>query len=82
MSSIEFTEVIKKRTKQFAINIIKYYQLLDQSGESQIIGKQLIRSATSVASNYRAVCRATSDSEFFSKLSIVVEEADASGVAK
>ena len=44
--------------------------------ESYIVKKQLIRSATSVAANYRAVCRARSDAEFFAKLCIVVEEAD------
>ncbi len=40
------------------------------------MGKQLLRSATSVAANYRAACRARSQAEFFSKISIVVEEAD------
>ncbi len=44
--------------------------------EAQIIGRQLLRSATSVAANYRAACRARSNAEFFSKISIVVEEAD------
>ncbi|MBR5957895.1 MAG: four helix bundle protein, partial [Salinivirgaceae bacterium] len=51
---------------------------LSKSGEEQVIGKQLLRSATSVGANYRAACRARSDNEFLSKISIVIEEADES----
>jgi four helix bundle protein len=69
-------EVLKQRTKQFAIRNIKLFKALPNNDESKIIGKQLLRSATSVAANYRAVCRARSDAEFHSKLSIVVEEID------
>lgn len=75
-TSIEFKEEMKSRLKLFALRIIKLYQSLPHSGEAQIIGKQLLRSATSVAANYRAACRARSGNEFFSKMSIVVEEAD------
>ncbi len=67
---------LKLRTKLFAVEIVNYYRNLPKSEEAKIIGKQLLRSATSVAANYRAVCRARSNAEFFSKLSIVVEEAD------
>jgi four helix bundle protein len=69
-------EVLKQRTKQFAIRNIKLFKALPNNDESKIIGKQLLRSATRVAANYRAVCRARSDAEFHSKLSIVVEEID------
>jgi NAD(P) transhydrogenase subunit alpha len=69
-------EILKQRTKQFAIRNIKLFKALPNNDESKIIGKQLLRSATSVAANYRAVCRARSDAEFHSKLSIVVEEID------
>ena len=72
----EFAEIFKKRTKAFAISIIKLSKSFPNNDESFIIKKQLLRSAFSVASNYRAVCRARSDAEFFSKLSVVVEEAD------
>ena len=51
---------------------------LAKTDEARIIGKQLLRSATSVAANYRAVCRSRSSAEFYSKISIVVEEADES----
>jgi four helix bundle protein len=44
--------------------------------DAQILGKQLLRCGTSVAANYRAVCRARSKSEFIAKVGIVVEEAD------
>ncbi len=67
---------LRLRTKNFAVSIVKYFKELPKSNESIIIGKQLLRSATSVSANYRAVCRARSDAEFFAKLSIVVEEAD------
>jgi len=51
---------------------------LPSSAEAQVIGKQLLRCGTSVAANYRAVCRARSRAEFASRLGIVVEEADES----
>jgi len=72
----EFSDAFKKRTKDFAISIIKLSKSFPKTDEAFIIKKQLLRSAFSVASNYRAVCRSRSDAEFFSKLSIVVEEAD------
>lgn len=72
----EFNEAFRKRTKDFAIRVIRLIKFLPKNFESEIIGKQLLRSSTSVAANYRAVCRARSGKEFYSKLSIVVEEAD------
>jgi four helix bundle protein len=72
----EFSDLFKKRTKEFAISIIKLSKSFPKTDEAFIIKKQLLRSAFSVAANYRAVCRGRSDAEFFSKLSIVVEEAD------
>jgi four helix bundle protein len=76
MSKSEFAEAFKRRTKKFAIEIIFLYRRLPKTEEAKIIGRQLIKAATSVASNYRAACRGRSDNEFYSKLSIVVEEAD------
>ena len=72
----EFSDQLKKRTKDFAISVIQLSKLFPKSDEAFIIKKQLLRSAFSVAANYRATCRGRSDAEFFSKLSIVVEEAD------
>ena len=77
-NKIEFIEAFKNRTKLFALRTIRLFQALPKSEEARIIGRQLLRSATSVGANYRAVCRARSKREFFSKLSIVVEEADES----
>jgi four helix bundle protein len=72
----EFREVLKTRTKQFALRNIKLFQVLPKTDEARILGKQLLRSATSVAVNYGAACRARSARELFAKISIVVKEAD------
>jgi four helix bundle protein len=69
-------EELKTRTKLFAIRNINLYRNLPKTEEAKIIGRQLLRSATSVGANYRAACRARSNDEFYSKISIVVEEAD------
>jgi four helix bundle protein len=76
MEKEDFIEVFKKRTKQFTLRCIRVFQALPKTEEARIIGKQFLRSATSVGANYRAVCRARSQNEFFAKLSITVEEAD------
>ena len=78
MNNFEFSEGFKKRTQEFSFRIIKLYKSVSGSVEGQVIGKQLLRSGTSVAANYHAACRARSKAEFLSKISIVVEEADES----
>ena len=72
------TEELRKRTKEFAYRVVRLYQALPKSYEAQVGGKQLLRAATSVAANYRAVCRARSKAEFISKITVVLEEADES----
>ena len=67
---------LKKRTKEFAMNIIRLCRNLPANREGRLIGDQMFRSGTSVAANYRAVCRGRSKAEFVSKLAIVEEEAD------
>lgn len=69
-------EQLKARTKQFAIRIVRVFKSLPKNDEARIRGKQLLRAGTSVAANYRAVCRSRSKAEFISKMSVVVEEAD------
>ena len=69
-------EQLKVRSKQFAVRIVNMYRLLPRAEEARVIGKQVLRSGTSVAANYRAVCRARSKAEFISKIGLVVEEAD------
>lgn len=71
-------EELKARTKAFALRVIKLVDAMPRSPTGQVIGRQLLRSATSVGANYRAACRAQSRAEFAAKLSIVVEEADES----
>jgi four helix bundle protein len=67
---------MKNRTKHFALLVIRLCRTVPPSQEGRIITRQLLRSATSVAANYRAVCRARSAADFVSKLGIVLEEAD------
>ncbi|MGH9524757.1 MAG: four helix bundle protein [Terriglobales bacterium] len=69
-------EELRERAKQFAYRFIKLFRTLSKATEAQVIGKQLLRSGTSVAANYRAAARARSQAEFISKIGIVVEEAD------
>ena len=73
-------EDLKKRTKEFAIKIIKLVQSLENRGAlaGKIIASQLLRSGTSVAANYRAACRAKSSKDFISKIGTVIEEANES----
>lgn len=75
---VDFAEVMRNRTKKFVVDNIKFYRTLPKTEEAKIIGRQLLRSSSSVGANYRAACRARSKAEFHSKLSIVVEEADES----
>lgn len=75
-TKIDFVTNLKNRTKSFVLEAIKFYQSIPKTEEAKIIGRQFMRSSSSVGANYRAACRARSKAEFFSKLSIVVEEAD------
>lgn len=76
MDKIQFREELKLRLRKFVLDLIKLCQEIPYSKESNIITKQLLRSGSSVYANYRAANRARSKAEFFSKISIVVEEAD------
>jgi len=71
-------EDLKRRTKQFALRVIHLVEALPRTRTAQVIGNQLLRSATSVAANYRAACRARSQADFVYKLGLVEEEADES----
>jgi four helix bundle protein len=71
---------LRDRTKKFAIRIVRLFQALPKSTEAQVMGKQLLRSGTSVAANYRAVCRARSKAEFIARIGVVAEEADESAL--
>jgi len=72
---------LKQRTKTFALRIIKLTRTIPKSDDAgRIIAKQIIRSGTSVAANYRATCRARSKAEFVAKIGTVEEEADESAL--
>jgi len=70
---------LKQRTKAFALRAMKLVGALPETTAGRVIGKQLIRSATSVGANYRAACRGRSKAEFVAKLGIVIEESDERG---
>ncbi len=67
---------LRVRTKEFALRVIKMYVALPKSPEAKVMGKQVLRSGTSVAANYREACRARSNAEFRSKMGIVEQELD------
>ena len=67
---------LRIRTKQFALRIIRLYTALPKRTETQVIGKQMLRSGTSVGANYREAFRARSDAEFLAKLGICIQELD------
>lgn len=71
-------EELKDRTKRFSLLILKLVEKFPNSISNRIVINQIVKSATSVGANYRAVCRARSDREFVAKLNIVLEEADES----
>ena len=69
---------MKARTKTYANRIVKLCSALPNNWVAQTLGKQLVRSGTSVGANYRAVCRAKSTADFINKLRIVEEGCDES----
>ncbi len=70
------TAELKERTKQFALRNMRLTDALPKSAKAQAIARQIVRSGTSVAANYRAACRARSRAEFVAKIGVVEEEAD------
>lgn len=76
MSRVERAKELQDRTKKFALRIISAFSRLPKTEEARVLGRQFLRSGTSVAANYRAACRSRSAADFISKISVVVEEAD------
>ena len=77
----ERKKALKRRTKAFAGTVVRFFISLDKRREEiHILGKQLLRSGTSVAANYREASRARSEAEFISKIEQCVQEADESEV--
>ena len=71
-------EQMKGRTKQFGLRVIRLVEALPTSKTANVIGRQLLRSGTSVGANYRSACRGRSKADFISKVGIALEEADES----
>ena len=67
---------LRDRTKDFALRVVRMYTKLPKTTEAQVLGKQVLRSGTSVAANFREASRARSNAEFVSKLGIVEQELD------
>ena len=67
---------LRQRTKEFALRIVTLFQALPRSDVARTLGRQFLRSGTSVAANCRPVCRARSKAEFMAKMGVVLEEAD------
>ena len=76
MGRLDDIRKLQDRTKRFAVAVIRFYAELPQNEPARVIGRQLLRSSTSVAANYHAACRARSAADFVSKISVVVEETD------
>ena len=76
MNTLARAKQLQDRTKTFAIRVIKAFARLPKDEAARIIGRQFLRSGTSLAANYRASCRARSGADFISKISIVTEETD------
>jgi four helix bundle protein len=74
--AIDKHQQLKDRTKMFALRIIKMSDVLPKTRAANVITNQILRSATSMAANYRAVGRARSKAEFAAKMGVVLEEAD------
>jgi len=71
-------DALKQRTKRFALGIIQLVEAVPKSRSADVLGRQLLRSGTSVGANYRSACRARSAADFISKMGIVEEEVDES----
>src|SRR5262249_40934176 len=71
-------ENLKKRTKMFALDVIRCFEALPKNETCRILGRQLLGAGTAVGANYRSACRAKSTPDFISKMGTLEEEADES----
>ncbi|HSK28980.1 MAG TPA: four helix bundle protein [Candidatus Limnocylindria bacterium] len=70
---------LKTRTKKFALEIVRLYSALSKSTEAQVLGRQLLRSGTSVGAHYHEAQRAKSDADFISKIEGGLQELEETG---
>lgn len=78
MTNAEFNEMFRKRTKTFAVGVLRFLTDVPYTNGTKILSYQLGKAATSVGANFRTFCRGRSKNEKFAKICIVVEEADES----
>jgi four helix bundle protein len=76
VSRVEKARELQTRTKRFAVAVIRFFSNLPKNEAARVIGRQLLRSGTSIAANYRAACRSRSAADFISKINVVLEETD------
>jgi four helix bundle protein len=76
VNTLHRAKELQDRTKKFAVRIIKAFTGLPKNEAARVVGRQFLRSGTSLAANYRAACRARSAADFISKIAVVTEEAD------
>jgi four helix bundle protein len=76
MTNKEFNEMFRKRTMAFVVSVLKFIETVPLNNSTKVMIYQLTKASTSVGANYRAYCRGRSRNERFSKICIVVEEAD------
>jgi len=69
-------EDLRRRTKKFALGIIRLFRGLPKTEQARILGREALRAGTAVAANYRSACFARSPADFISKIGIIVEKAD------
>ena len=74
--AVSSPEDLSRRTRAFAVRVMKLFRALPKTEEARILGRQVLRSGAAVAANYRSACRARSRADFISKIGITVEEAD------
>jgi four helix bundle protein len=76
MMSEDKGDGLRERTKRFGLRVIRLYSALDRGGAGEVIGRQMLRSGTSVGAQYREACRARSTAEFISKVESALQELD------
>ncbi|MGS2738511.1 four helix bundle protein [Sinomicrobium sp. M5D2P17] len=76
MTNAEFNERMKNRTLEYAVRVLGFLEAFPKNVSTKVVGYQLAKSSTSVGANFRAFCRGRSAKECYTKICIVVEEAD------
>jgi four helix bundle protein len=76
VETLALSQALASRTRQFALQALRFSQAMRRTDEARILGRQLFRSATGAAANYRAATRSRSRREFVARIAVALEEAD------